>query len=61
MWGRGLKQRETRDINIQPKAGEFWGFLKIFDATPQEFWCPEEDKQVKSKYLIYLLSTHFED
>jgi hypothetical protein len=22
---------------------------------------PEEDKQVKSKYLIYLLYTHFED
>lgn len=45
MWGRGLKQRETRDINIQPKAGEFCGFFKIFDATPQEFWCPEEDSK----------------
>ena len=33
------------------------GSVPIFDQR----WCPEEDKQVKSKYLIYLLSTHFED
>jgi hypothetical protein len=33
------------------------GSVPIFDQR----WCPEEDKQVKSKYLIYISDTHFED
>lgn len=30
-------------------------------SPAKEQMVPEEDKQVKSKYLIYLLSIHFED
>ncbi|MEA1618486.1 hypothetical protein SOQ14_06115 [Erythrobacter sp. T5W1-R] len=48
MWGRGLKQRETRDINIQPKARDFGGFFEIFDATPAGVLVPEEDTLTQS-------------
>ena len=52
MWGRGLKQRETRRIKIQLKMAEFWGFFKVFDATPAGVLVPEEKTIITSNKLL---------
>lgn len=51
MWGRGLKQRETRDINIQPKAGDFCGFSKVFDATLAGVLVPHGSRRLEQKRM----------